>query len=128
MAPVGRWLSRTEVEVYDHVPHTVTTRARLHRVRPLPRGSSGMTLGHQILLRRGTEDNRKLIAHELVHVAQFGDRGRLRFLTRYLADYARNLARLRNHRQAYLAIPAEVDARAGAADWLRAHPELLDGA
>ena len=63
-----------------------------------------------------------------MHAAQYAERGRLRFLARYLADYGRNLVRLRNHRQAYLAIPAEVDARAGAADWLRAHPDLLDGA
>jgi hypothetical protein len=87
-----------------------------------------MTFGHQVLLRRGHEGNRKLVAHELVHVAQYADRGRVRFLIRYLADYARNLLRLRSHRQAYLAIPAEVDARAAAADWLRSHPELLDGA
>ena len=127
MAAVGRWLTRTEVEDYDHIPRAVAVRARLHRVRVLPPGSSGMTLGRQVLLRRGHEGDRKLVAHELVHAAQYADRGRARFLTRYLADYARNLIRLRNHRQAYLAIPAEVDARAGAADWLQAHPELLDG-
>jgi len=119
MAAVGRWLSRTEVEAYDHIPRAVAVQARLHRVRVLPPGSSGMTIGHQVLLRQGHEGNRKLIAHE---------RGRVRFLARYLADYSRRLVRLRNHRQAYLAIPAEVDARAGAADWLRAHPDLLDGA
>jgi Domain of unknown function (DUF4157) len=128
MADVGRWLSQTEVEAYDHVPRAVAVRARLHRVRALPPGSSGMTFGHQVLLRRGHEGNRKLVAHELVHVAQYADRGRVRFLIRYLADYARNLLRLRSHRQAYLAIPAEVDARAAAADWLRSHPEPLDGA
>ncbi len=128
MAAVGRWLSRTEVEAYDHIPRAVAVQARLHRVRVLPPGSSGMTIGHQVLLRRGHEGNRKLIAHELVHAAQFAERGRVRFLARYLAGYSRRLVRLRNHRQAYLAIPAEVDARAGAADWLRAHPDLLDGA
>lgn len=127
MAAVGRWLSRDEVDIYDHVPRAVATRARLHRVRWLPPGSSGMTLGRQVLLRRGQEANRKLIAHELVHAAQYADRGRARFLSRYLADYARNLVRLRNHRQAYLAIPAEADAREGAADWVRDHPGLLDG-
>ncbi len=125
MASVGRWLSRTEVETYDLVPPAVAGRARLHRVRILPPGSSGMTVGHQVLLRRGHEGNRKLVAHELVHVAQYADRGRIRFLTRYLLDYGRNLVRLRNHRQAYLAIPAEVAARAETADWLRAHPEVL---
>lgn len=128
MASVGRWLSRTEVEAYGHIPAAVAGRARLHRVRILPPGSSGMTVGHHVLLRRGHEGNHKLVAHELVHVAQYTDRGRVRFLARYLLDYARNLVRLRNHRQAYLAIPAEVAARAETADWLRAHPEVLDGA
>ena len=128
MAPVGRWLSRDEVEEYDHIPRAVAVRARLHRVRVLPPGSSGMTIGHQVLLRRGHEGNRKLIAHELVHATQYAEQGRFRFLARYLAGYSRRLVRLRNHRQAYLAIPAEADARAGAADWLRAHPDLLDGA
>ena len=128
MAPVGRWLSRDEVEEYDHIPRAVAVRARLHRVRVLPPGSSGMTIGHQVLLRRGHEGNRKLIAHELVHATQYAEQGRFRFLARYLAGYSRRLVRLRNHRQAYLAIPAEADARAGVADWLRAHPDLLDDA
>jgi hypothetical protein len=127
MGVVGRWLSRAEVEEYDHVPRAAVLRARLHRVRVLPPGSSGMTLGHQVLLGRGQEANRKLIAHELVHVAQYAERGRLRFLARYLTDYGRARLRLRDHRQAYLAIPAEIEAREGAGDWVRSHPELLDG-
>jgi hypothetical protein len=31
--------------------------------------------------------------------------------------------RLRNHREAYLAIPAEVEARAEAKRWATAHPD-----
>lgn len=128
MGVMGRSLTRTEVEAFDHVPRDVAVRARLYRVRHLSPGAHGMTLGRRVLLLRGHEDNPKLIAHELVHVAQFADRGHVRFLARYLADYARNLVRLRNHRQAYLAITAEVDARAGAGRWVTAHPDLLDGA
>jgi len=125
---MGRSLTRTEVEAFDHVPRDVALRARLYRVRHLSPGAHGMTLGRRVMLLRGHEDNRRLIAHELVHVGQFAEQGHVRFLARYLADYARNLVRLRSHRPAYLAITAEVDAREGAAIWGRAHPDLLDGA
>ena len=120
---MGRSLSRTEVEAFDHIPREVTVRARLHRVRLLPPGAHGMTLGRHVLLLRGHEDRATLIAHELVHVHQYAERGHLRFLARYLWDYARNLVRLRNHRKAYLAIPTEVEARAEAKRWSTAHPD-----
>jgi len=127
MAGMGRSLTPAEVDIFDHIPQEVAERARLYRVRHLPPQAHGMTLGRRVMLLRGHESNRKLIAHELVHVAQYAERGYVRFLTRYLTDYVRNLVRLRDHRQAYLAITAEVDARAGAAVWVLAHPDLLDG-
>jgi hypothetical protein len=99
----------------------MAVRARLHRVRRLP-GAHGMTLGRHVLLVRGHEGNQKLLAHELVHVRQFAEQGRLRFLASYLAAYLVNLVRLRRHRAAYLAIPAEEEARAEAAAWILAHP------
>jgi hypothetical protein len=40
-----------------------------------------------------------------------------RFLWRYVAAYLRNRRRLRRHRDAYLAIPFEEQARAEAARW-----------
>jgi Domain of unknown function (DUF4157) len=119
MDGVGRSLSRTEAEAYDHLSREVAVRARLRRSRLVPPGSAGITVGRTIRLRRGREDDRKLIAHELVHVRQYAEQGRLRFLARYLAAYLRNLARLRSHRKAYLAIPAEVEARAEADEWLQ---------
>jgi hypothetical protein len=119
MGCVGRSLSRAEVETYDHLPRELGARARLHRVRLMPPGSSGLTIGRHVRLRRGREDDAKLIAHELVHVRQYADRGVVRFLARYLRDYAVNLARLRSHRKAYLAIPAEVEARAEADRWVQ---------
>ncbi len=125
---VGRTLSRREVEAFDHLPRAVAARARLHRVRRLPPGAHGMTLGRHVYLVRGHEDRPVLLAHELVHVRQFAEAGRVRFLARYLTAYLGNLARLRNHRQAYLAIPAEVEARAGAEAWRAAHPGLAVGA
>jgi Domain of unknown function (DUF4157) len=124
MGRVGRSLSTVEVEQYDHIPADVARRARLHRTRWLASGAHGMTLGRHVLLLRGHEDRPVLVAHELVHVRQYADRGFVRFLARYLWDYARNLVRLRNHREAYLAIPTEVEARAEAKRWATAHPGL----
>ena len=121
---MGRSLSRTEVEQFDHIPRTIAVRARLHRVRHLSPGAHGMTVGRHVMLLRGHEDRAVLIAHELVHVRQYAERGLLRFLARYLRDYGGNLVRLRNHREAYLAIPTEVEARAEAKRWATAHPDV----
>jgi Domain of unknown function (DUF4157) len=118
---MGRALTAEEVERYDHVPREVATRARLYRVPLLASGAHGMTLGRRILIRRGHEDRPRLVAHELVHVRQYAEQGRVRFLARYLRDYVANLARLRNHRRAYLAIPAEAEARAVTDAWSNSH-------
>ncbi len=120
---MARSLSRAEVEWSDLVPAPVARRARLHRVRVLPPGAQGMTVGRHVLLGRGHEDRPVLVAHELVHARQYAERGLVPFLARYLTDYLRNLLRLRSHRQAYLAIPAEVEARAEAKRWATAHPD-----
>ena len=122
MAAVARSLTADEVERFDHLPPSVLRRARLHRVRWLASGAHGMTVGRHVLLVRGHETSPPLLAHELVHVRQYAERGTLRFLVRYLVDYAGNLVRLRNHRQAYLAIPAEVEARQEAGRWKAKHP------
>jgi Domain of unknown function (DUF4157) len=118
---MGRALTAEEIAAYDHVPRQIAERARLHPVRWLASGAHGMTLGHHILLVRGHEGDPKLVAHELVHVRQYAERGWIRFLSRYLLDYLGNLRRLRSHRQAYLAIPAEAEARELAGAWAKAH-------
>jgi hypothetical protein len=124
MAAVGRSLSKAELVRYDHLPRATVGRARLHRVRRLASGAHGMTVGRHVFLVRGNEDRPVLLAHELVHVRQYAEQGVIRFLARYLRDYLRNLGRLRNHRAAYLAIPAEVEARAETGRWAAAHPEV----
>jgi len=127
MAAVARSLTVDELDRYDHVPRSVAARVRLHEVPVLAPGTAGMTLGRHVLLRRGRED-RRLVAHELVHVGQYAERGRARFLTRYLADYVGNLVRLRSHRRAYLAIPAEVEARDRTVRWTERHADWARGA
>lgn len=116
-APVARPLSDHEKRAYDHVPAPVLDRARVRVVPLLPPATAGMALGRWVLVRRGREADRALLAHELVHVRQWHERGTVVFLARYLGAYARGLVRTRRHRAAYLAIPAEVEARAEAAAW-----------
>jgi hypothetical protein len=52
-----------------------------------------------------------LIIHELVHVRQWSDLGLLGFLRRYLGDYLRGRRAGMTHRDSYLAIDLEVEAR-----------------
>lgn len=41
----------------------------------MPQAADGMTLGHAVLLKRGAEDDERLLRHELRHVAQYESRG-----------------------------------------------------
>ena len=114
-----RRLTPREIAGYDLVPPKIARRARVQRVPVLTPGIQGMTLGRLVLLRRDDDRSgqRVLLAHELVHVEQYDRLGAARFLRRYLSEYVANLVRLRSHRQAYLAISLEADARAEAARW-----------
>lgn len=124
-APV-RSLSAVELAAYDHVPPAVAARVRVQRVPVLPPGADGMTLGRLVLVRRDDPADRTgrrtLLAHELVHARQWAELGTGPFLWRYGRGYAVNLRRLRRHRDAYLAIPLEVQARAEADRWARERP------
>lgn len=117
--PRIRRLTEDELDRYDLVPRWVARRAILVRVPVLPPGAVGLTSGRLIFLRQDEPmDGRStLIAHELVHVRQFTEMGRLFFLIRYVSAYVSNLARLRDHRRAYLAIPQEREAYSRAANW-----------
>lgn len=97
----------------------LAARVRIVEVPVLPRGADGMTIGRWILLTddRDQHGGRALLAHELVHVRQYAEAGYVRFSLRYLRDYALGLLRLRRLRAAYLAIPAEVEARTEAEAW-----------
>ena len=52
-----------------------------------------------------------LVIHELVHVRQFHDHGYFRFSARYLKDYLTGRVGGKSGRQAYLDVPAEIEAR-----------------
>ena len=82
-----------------------------------------MTVGRLILVLDDDDRSgqRVLLAHELVHVEQYDRLGKARFLWRYAREYARNLRRLRSHRQAYEAISFEANAREATARWAERH-------
>ena len=94
---------------------------RLRAASPLMRwiwgeGVGAMTLGNLILvdpdILNGDEDRlARLTLHELVHVRQWRELGWLGFSRRYLADYLKGRRRGLSHRQAYLEIGLEVEAR-----------------
>jgi hypothetical protein len=109
---VPRRLDVLERRQFTHVPARDLGRARLLSVPVLTPGVAGMTLGRFILVRRGHERDRELIAHELVHVRQWRELGAARFLIRYLAAYTRGRWRGLGHKAAYEAIPFEAEARA----------------
>ena len=120
-----RRLTAEEVARYDLVPAEIARRARVQRVPVLAPGMAGMTLGRLILVLRDDDRSgrRSLLAHELVHVAQYAQWGTARFLWRYVREYGINLWRLRNHQQAYKAISFEVEARVAAGSWVALQAE-----
>lgn len=114
-----RVLEPDEISAFTHVGDELLERVTLIRTNLLPPAADGMTLGKFVLL-RGDQISKKtstLLAHELVHVRQFAENGPIRFLSLYVGSYLKNLFRLRSHRQAYLNIPFEIEARAEAAAW-----------
>jgi len=116
---IGRRLEGPEMVGYNLVDPHVLEVTRVVRVPFLAPGTSGMTLGNHVLLIDDTDRSgrRTLLAHELVHVRQFTERGSCWFLAFYIRDYLRGLIRHHNHRQAYLAIPTEIEARREAEAW-----------
>ena len=83
---------------------------------PVPPGADAMTIGRFILVRRGHEESRYLLAHELVHVRQYRDRGIPRFLAGYLLGYLRLRLDGWGHDAAYRRLPEEIEA-----DWEARH-------
>jgi hypothetical protein len=119
MGRIGRSLSTAEMAAFDHVPETVRNRTILFDIPWLPGSFAGITLGRYILLTRPPRDDGSstLIAHELVHVDQWSQRGAVRFLAWYLGDFWRELRSRRQWMPAYRAVRAEVQARERTRHW-----------
>ena len=111
-APRRRKLDHDEVSAYTHIADGLCERVQLVRTNLLPPAADGMTVGRFVFLRDDHIERRAttLLAHELVHVRQFAEMGMPRFFASYFGSYFKNLARSRNHRQAYLDIPLEIEA------------------
>jgi hypothetical protein len=80
------------------------------------KGTGAMTIGKRIfvdpsVLKRGGPELTLLLMHEMVHARQWQERGSLRFLASYLRQYLVARTKGATHREAYLAIEAEVEAR-----------------
>ena len=63
------------------------------------------------ILDRDPSDLGPLLVHELVHVHQWSQLGFFRFLWQYVSGYLRGRLTGLSHRDAYRAIPIEVEAR-----------------
>jgi hypothetical protein len=77
---------------------------------------AAMTIGGTIYVRPGLDKAKpevlaRLLVHELVHVRQWMEVGRIRFAARYVGDYLCQRLRGRSHPDAYAAIRYEVEAR-----------------
>lgn len=79
-------------------------------------GVRGVTLGPLVLadprlLQEHGVALARLVVHELVHVRQFAELGYARFMFRYLREYVTARLHGEGHREAYLGISAESEAR-----------------
>ena len=105
------------VRIQPITPETVTVMSAPQFMRKLWAKETGaMTIGKHIfvdpaVLERGGRELTALLMHEMVHSRQWQEWGPRRFLTAYIRQYL--LARIAgaSHREAYLAIEAEVEAR-----------------
>ncbi|HEX8410516.1 MAG TPA: DUF4157 domain-containing protein [Thermoanaerobaculia bacterium] len=79
----------------------------------LARDVVAITLGRRIYVRgaMAADAFERLMRHELAHVRQVSELGLLRFLWRYLAEFAGHWVRLRNFGAAYMSISFEIEAR-----------------
>ncbi len=116
-----RRLRSVEIDSYDHLDRDLARRVRLVGIPALPGRYLGITLGTFVLLATDepADGSSVLIAHELVHVRQWSEDGRVRFAFRYVRAFAANLARYRRWHAAYRNIPAEIEARTVASEWSR---------
>jgi hypothetical protein len=90
-----------EVEAIPAPAHPAL-RAACERLRFLGPDTAGLTLGYGVYVRRGLTRDRRLLAHELRHVAQYEQRGSI---AKYLAEYIPDLLR-----HGYRDAPLERDA------------------
>jgi hypothetical protein len=113
----GLDLSRVSPYIYPVDPSSIEMRPAPGWMRRLwSKDVEAMTVWHIIyvgpaVLATPSERNGRLILHELVHARQWRQLGRLGFGWRYLTGYSSGRLSGLSHRDAYLAIGLEVEAR-----------------
>lgn len=118
---IVRRISPDELELYRPViAPDVARKVWLVQLPAIPGPYSGLTIANLVIVDRtlppGTPS--ALLAHELVHVRQFHDKGVLRFTLDYNTSFVAGLVTERGWSKAYRAIPAEVEARSETTRWL----------
>lgn len=115
----GRPLNEVELASYDVLDPSLAARVIVHEIPALPGSYVGITLGRRVMLAIDVPDdgNSTLLAHELVHVRQWSERGAVRFIVDYVTAFLRSLPRTRSWNRSYRAIPAEAEARFEASEW-----------
>jgi hypothetical protein len=98
--------SRIRIVVTDRVPlpDEATLRAAATKVGLSEEWAAGMTLGYAVIVRRGYENDVRLLSHEFRHVAQYEAVGGI---AQFLTAHLQHLAQF-----GYENSPFEVDARA----------------
>ena len=98
--------SKVRIRVVEVLPtpQDPTLLAAAGRIGLMPQSADGMTLGYAVLLKRGAEEDLRLLRHELRHVAQYESRGGIR------PFFAEHIPALLRH--GYADSPFERDARA----------------
>ena len=116
LAETGRDSDELRVLIHPIQPNQIFLRtASPLMIKAWGPGIQAMTLGRSIFVDpkylHGDMDRlARLVIHELVHVRQYYDFGFLGFLRRY-ADYLRGRRKGLSHRDAYMEIAMEVEAR-----------------
>jgi hypothetical protein len=108
---------RLRLLIHPVQPESVDVRAAPALLRRVwGKGIRAMTIRSRIYLEPALMEHPSagrglLLVHELVHARQWHDLGVLGFMRRYLSDYLRGRFSGQDHRQAYLGIGLEQEAR-----------------
>lgn len=80
-------------------------------LRLLPKTYEAVTLPWGIYFRKSEDETaNRIIIHELCHKRQIERDGAIKFYFLYLYHYLKNLIKFKNHWEAYVHIPYEIEA------------------
>lgn len=119
MSKWGRPLNEVELDSYDLVDRALAENVRIFKTLYIPGGFHGICLVNWIFFTRDVADDGKsaLLAHELIHVRQWNERGVAGYLIWYLRSFGGCLRRHGRWMKAYNDIEAELEAKQEARDW-----------